>query len=130
VAGAIALAGIAAAAWWLASRGDTPADTAYPVPGERFRYTVEVLNGTRIDGLAREVTQQLRRRGVDVVYFGSAGGDPPDSTLVIVRRGEREAGEAVRSVLGFGRVVVEPDPRLLLDVTVLLGPDAAVDRHP
>jgi hypothetical protein len=124
------VAGVAVLAWVLASGGRTPDDMAYPVPGERFRYTVEVLNGTRIDGLARDVTQRLRRRGVDVVYFGSATGDPPDSTMVIVRRGEEEAGRAVREVLGFGRVVLDPDPRLLLDVTVLLGPDAAVDRDP
>lgn len=131
VAGGLALAGIAVLAWWLAIRGDTPGDIAYPVPGERFPSTVEVLNGTSVDGLAREVTQRLRRRGVDVVYFGSAAGEPVDRTLVIVRRGDSATGVAVRSVLGLGRVVLEPDPRLLLDVTILLGADAAgVHRDP
>ena len=131
VAGGLALAGIAVLAWWLAIRGDTPGDIAYPVPGERFPSTVEVLNGTSVDGLAREVTQRLRRRGVDVVYFGSAAGEPVDSTLVIVRRGDSAAGVAVRSVLGLGRIVLEPDPRLLLDVTIVLGADAAgVHRNP
>jgi chemotaxis protein histidine kinase CheA len=89
-----------------------------------------VLNGTPVDGLAREITQRLRRRGVDVVFFGSAPGEPVDSTQVIVRRGEREVGLAVQSVLGFGRVVVEPDPRLLLDVSIVLGADAAPHRDP
>jgi hypothetical protein len=131
VAGAVALVGVTVLAVWLVVRGDTPTDIAYPVPGERFPHTVEVLNGTDVDGLAREVTQRLRRRGVDVVYFGSAGGAPHDSTLVIVRRGDRTAGAAVRSVLGLGRIVVEPDPRLLLDVTIVLGADAAgAHRHP
>lgn len=131
IAGGLALAGFAGLAWWLATRGAAPDAIAYAVPGERFAYTVEVLNGTSVDGLAREVTGRLRRRGVDVVYFGSAAGPPHDSTLVMVRRGDSAAGLAVREVLGLGRVVVEPDPGLLLDVTILLGADAAPpDRHP
>ena len=125
LAGAAALVGVGVLAWWLVVRGDTPGDIAYPIPGERFPHSVEVLNGTGVDGLAREVTQRLRRRGVDVVYFGSAAGDTLDSTLVIVRRGDSAAGAAVRSVLGLGRIVVDPDPRLLLDVTIVLGADAA-----
>jgi hypothetical protein len=101
------------------------------VPGDRFRFSVEVLNGTSIDGLARAVTLRLRRSGVDVVYFGSAEGAPRDSTWIVVRRGDSTAALALRDLLGLGRIVLEPDPRLLLDLTVLLGADAAaLDGHP
>ena len=116
---------LAALAWWWTRAGDAPRALAYPVPGARLGHTVEVLNGTGIDGLARAVTLRLRRRGVDVVYFGSAEGEPRDSTWIIVRRGDSTAALAVRELLGVGRIVVERDPRLLLDVTVLLGADAA-----
>jgi hypothetical protein len=111
--------------------GETPRALAYPVPGARVRYTVEVLNATPVDGLARAVTLRLRRRGVDVVYFGTAEGGPRDSTRIVVRRGDSTAALAVRELLGLGRIVVEPDSGLLLDVTVLLGADAtALDRDP
>lgn len=128
--GVVVAGGVAALAWWLASRGAMPGDVAYPIPGEDVPYTVEVLNATTLDGLARDVTARLRRRGLDVVSFGSASESGRDSTLVLVRRGDSAAGAAVRQALGFGRVLLDPDPPLLLDVTVLLGTDAALDRHP
>jgi hypothetical protein len=88
-------------------------------------YTVEVLNGTDVDGLGRTVTRRLRQAGVDVVSYGTAGTSAGDSTLLVVRSADTAAAWAVREVLGFGRVVIEPDPRLLLDLTVVLGRDAA-----
>jgi hypothetical protein len=101
------------------------------VPGERIPYLVEVLNGTTADGLARTVTRQLQRAGIDVVFYGT-NEERADSTLIIVRGAEPEAGRVVRDALGVGRVVVRPDANLLLDVTVLLGDDAVgvVDRGP
>lgn len=90
-----------------------------------------MLNATDVDGLARDVTRRLRRGGVDVVSFGSASEPGRDSTDLLVRRGDSAAGLVVRDVLGFGRVRLEPDASLLLDVTVVLGTDAAaVDRDP
>jgi hypothetical protein len=94
--------------------------------------TVEVLNGTPIDGLAREVTGRLRQAGIDVVSFGSGTDTTRDSTTIVVRRGDSTAALPVRRALGLGRVVVEPDSRLLLDVSVLAGRDlaAALGLHP
>lgn len=100
----------------------------YDVPGERLPYTVEVLNGTDVDGLARTVTFRLRRTGLDVVSYGTSA-EPAESTMIIVRGTDPEAGGAVRDALGVGRVVSEPDPDLLLDVTVVLGRDAAGPVH-
>lgn len=100
----------------------------YDVPGERLPYTVEVLNGTTVDGLARTVTFTLRRAGLDVVSYGTSA-EPAESTLIIVRGTDPEAGGAVRDALGIGRVVAEPDAKLLLDVTVVLGRDAAGPVH-
>lgn len=93
---------------------------------------VEVLNTTDTDGLAREITRRLRRAGIDVVYFGSHRDRSVDSTTILIRRGDSTAALRVRAALGLGRIRVEPDARLLLDASVLLGPDAAraIDLHP
>ena len=99
---------------------------ALPIPGEGGRVTVEVLNGTGHDGLARETTRQLRRAGIDVVFFGDASTRGRDTTLLLVRRGDSHAAERVRGALGYGVVALDPDPSRLLDVTVVLGADAVM----
>ena len=110
-------------AWWMLR---VPPNLAMSrIPGEGNRITVEVLNGTTMNGLARQVTRQLRRQGIDVVYFGSAASPDADSTLVIARRGDTAAAGIVRKALGVGTITDEASAQLLLDVTVVLGRDAA-----
>jgi hypothetical protein len=126
----VVVAGIIGVAWFAGSR--SARKPAFETPGEHGpAITVEVLNATAIDGLARDVTRRLRRRGIDVLYFGSAGDRRLDSTRILVRRGDSSAAVAVREALGAGRVFVELDPKRLLDVSVLVGRDAVpLDRDP
>lgn len=112
--------------WW--SRPNEAPAVVLPVPGENLGITVEVLNGTLVNGLARTVTGQLRRAGVDVVYFGSASMNDLDSTLILVRRGDSTVATPIHRALAAGRIIVELDSLLLLDVTVLLGRDLASAR--
>jgi hypothetical protein len=128
-AAVLGVAAVAAVAWALAVHRAKPAG-AHPIPGERIPYAVEVLNGTDVDGLARAITLRLRERGIDVVSYGTADTSVGDTTLIVVRGADSSAGGAVREALGMGRVLVDPDPRLLLDVSVLLGRDAAIRRNP
>jgi outer membrane lipopolysaccharide assembly protein LptE/RlpB len=112
-------------AWHLAMRDRG----RYPIPGEGERITVEVLNATGIDGLARATTRQLRHAGIDVVYFGTAAMDTLQETVIAVRRGELELAARIRRALGVGRAVWQPDERLLLDASVFLGSDVAPLVH-
>ncbi len=100
------------------------------MPDSRNRIAVEVLNGTEVNGLARVGARVLRSAGLDVVFL--AGGPRTDSTTVIVRRGDREAGEAVVRALGLGRLKVQQDSTRHVDVTVILGPDftGPAEIHP
>ena len=118
------------AAWWMWRRPTGP--RAALIPGDDVHVTAEVLNGTPVDGLAREVTGRLRRAGIDVVNYGSGQDTTLDSTAILVRRGDTTAALRVRRALGLGRVVVRPDSHLLLDVSVLVGRDlaAALGFHP
>lgn len=102
---------------WLGLRSDeAAADAKAPA------LTVEVLNGTARSGLARQVTRLLREEGLDVVYFGTAG-DRLDSTVVLVRKGDASRGHEVARLLGTKAVVVKPDPKRRVDVSVILGAD-------
>ena len=97
-----------------------PAAAAIPTPERRI--TVEVLNGGRRSGAARAATRMLRRRGLDVVYFGNAD-EVVDSTRVIVRRGDPGRGREVARALGTGHILLEPDTLRRVDVSVILGPE-------
>ncbi len=89
-------------------------------PGERV--VVEVLNASGIRGLARSGTIHLRRKGIDVVAYGTAD-TAVASTLVLVRRGEGDGARRVVRALGTGTVVIAVDTLRRVDITVLLGPD-------
>lgn len=87
-------------------------------PTERVR--VEVLNATRVHGLARRATRYLRDRGFDVVASGTAH-DQRDSTLIIDRTNHPVwAGRVVRAFSG-ARVQLAPDTSRYVDITILLG---------
>ncbi len=122
----LAAVGLAAGVWLLVPPPPPePRAPAYPIPSPGHRVTVEVLNGTTRTGAARAATRLLRRRGLDVVFFGNAE-ERADSTRVIVRRGDPDRGREVRVALGVGRIVVETDTLRRVDVSVILGADFRV----
>jgi hypothetical protein len=119
-AGLILLA--AGSGFLLRERKEVEADHAFAIPPVLGRVTIEVLNGTRRQGVARIATRMLRGRGLDVVFLGNAD-SAETSTRVIVRRGNPEGAQYVVDVLGAGKVVVEPDTFRRVDVSVILGED-------
>ena len=123
---------IAVSLWWGLPRRPPRLPTLL-IPGDSGRaITVEVLNETTIDGLARDVARRLRGRGIDVVSMGTSAGRDRDSTAILVRRGDTTAAAAVKRALGAGRISRELDPHRLLDASVLIGRDLApaLNRHP
>ncbi len=128
ISGLVVVLLLGGGAWWL-SRARSEERDGPRIPGEGRRITVEVLNGTEVDGLAREMTRRLRARGIDVVFFATADQTGQDSTNIIVRGEDATVGDAVRQGLGVGRITIDPDPRLLLDVTVVLGRYSAPNRR-
>jgi len=118
----VLLAAVGATALLIPPKREHVRGHAYAIPAPDRRITVEVLNGTQRPGAARVATRMLRRRGLDVVFFGNADASA-DSTRVIVRRGDPGRGRDVREALGAGRLVVEPDTLRRVDVSVILGQD-------
>jgi hypothetical protein len=109
-----------------ARRGPRPVAALFtrdelPRAPEGVRIRVQVLNTTRIRGLARRAATVLRDRGFDVVEMGTTG-PARDSTLVLDRSGHAEWASAVAKVMGpAARSEARPDSSRYLDVTVLLG---------
>jgi len=102
----------------VAKAADGSIAPARPAGGQRI--TVEVLNATRIRGLARRATLTLRDHGFDVV---STGNNPDlfDSTQVLARTGHRDWAVLAAKAMGGGTVLMRPDSSRDVDLTVLIG---------
>ena len=85
------------------------------------RIKVEVLNATKVPGLARRATLFLRDRGFDVVDIGTAP-EQRGTTLVLDRSNHPDWARLVAHALN-AKSEPRPDSSRYLDVTVLLGDD-------
>ena len=83
---------------------------------------VEVLNGTRTEGLAQQAADRLRERGMRIARFGNAVAVQP-ATTVEVRPGLRRAGVYAASILDLPPDTVRESPSLPegIDVRITLG---------
>ena len=123
---ALVLAGAGFFAWRrYGSKAITSIERPVPVverlvpPGVRIK--VEVLNATKVRGLARRATNYLRDRGFDVVAVGTSR-EQRTTTLVLDRSGH-PAWAALAAKAFNANVESRPDTSRYLDVTVLVGSD-------
>ncbi|MEJ2539546.1 MAG: LytR C-terminal domain-containing protein [Gemmatimonadota bacterium] len=124
-----AVLGTVGAQWLTAGPDVVTVPIPVPVPevfGERIR--VEVLNGSGVDGLARQVTGYLRDRGFDVVEVGNWRTFDEDSTFVLARTDDLGGARRVAEAMGVRQVRAQADANLFVDVSVVLGRDWSSER--
>lgn len=130
---ALVLAGAGAFAWRrYGAQVDLPFTTKDSAPEvlvpAGVRIKVEVLNATKVRGLARKATLFLRDRGFDVVAVGTSR-TQMSSTLVLDRSNHPEWAALAAKALK-ARVEERPDSSRYLDITVVLGSDWHPPRLP
>jgi hypothetical protein len=123
---ALVLAGAGAVAWKsyrgsATAGGAAEASSIEPLAPPGVRIKVEVLNATKVRGLARKATFYLRDRGFDVVAMGTAR-EQRETTLVL-DRSDHPSWAALVARAFNAKVEARPDSSRYLDVTVLLGSD-------
>jgi len=104
-----------------AAEADAQRRNRPPIPEAGNRVRVEVLNGGGIRGVAALARDELRDAGFDVVHYGNAATFGHEESTVLLRAGDADAARAVAEALGIGNIVVEHEPSLLVEVTVILG---------
>jgi hypothetical protein len=85
------------------STGATPA--AAPAPGS---YTVAVLNGTTVPGLARGVANRLQNTKFKIGNVTNAATQDRSATLVEFAPGHRAEADAVAKAIDVGRDAIQP----------------------
>ena len=85
---------------------------------------VEVLNGCGVQGIASQITDFLRERDIDVVYFGNFERWDLSETLVIDRVDhDLSKAKVIGKILGVeeNRMFPQISPQRQLDVTIIIG---------
>lgn len=85
------------------------------------RIKVEVLNATKVKGLARKATMFLRDRGFDVVAIGTS--KEQRATSLVLDRSNHPQWAALAGKAFNAKVESRADSSKFLDVTVLVGAD-------
>jgi hypothetical protein len=104
---------------WATQSADTRPPAAERAP-DGVRVRVQVLNGTKVRGLARRATMVLRDRGFDVVETGTVT-STRDTTVVLDLSGHPEWAQRVARALGGARVETRADSSRYLDIAVVIG---------
>jgi hypothetical protein len=127
VASVLAFAGLVTVAWRATHRGgEASAESGLERTWQSLPriVTVEVHNGGGTPGAARDAALRLRRARLDVVAWGNAPVNLRDTTTgqvrVLVRRGDTTGTGRVAEVFGNVEVIEAPDPRRLVDLTVVV----------
>lgn len=89
--------------------------------------TVEILNGCGISGLAATFKDIVHSKTFDVQHTENAAHFRFDQTEIIARSDNTEAAFTLAKELGLesGRVSIQKDPTVMVDVTVIVGHDYA-----
>ncbi len=87
--------------------------------------TVEVLNGTRVNGLAGRTAEIFRSFGYDLATAQNADRQDYEHTVVLARKGDLATAQQVARIINCTRVHAEPAEGIdtAVDVTIILGKD-------
>jgi hypothetical protein len=82
-----------------------------------------VYNGAGTPGIAGEAAQQLIRGGFRVVDTKNADNFNYKETQIVVQNKDMTAGQAVRKVIGTGKVIDQVSDQDVADVIIIIGKD-------
>ena len=84
---------------------------------------IALQNSTKNQGLTQTVISYFRKQGFEKVYRFRKSSENLNNTRIIVQKGNLQAGEQIRKILGIGTVEVSATGDLESDITIRLGKD-------
>lgn len=101
-----------------------------PAAQERI-YAIEILNGTRIQGLARNTSELYKSFGYDVIRVLNAPTSDYEKTVIIDRIGNNDVAKIIGQIIRCTNIqtvdltqdTTEPNAESIVDFTIILGSD-------
>ncbi len=84
---------------------------------------IAIQNASDQPHLGQQVANYLQTRGFNNVYVIEDWPDPQRQTQIVVQRGDQQAADALRQVLGFGVLELDSTGELESDLTIRVGND-------
>ncbi|MDP6419170.1 MAG: LytR C-terminal domain-containing protein [Candidatus Krumholzibacteria bacterium] len=113
---------------WIAigKSGDSkeePLILPHDVGDRKLALRIQILNATRVQGLAARTGEILRVWGVDTLDRDNAPPWPFNETLLLLRRGKDDELKILSEWLGGVPVLTQKREDLMLDATLIMGHD-------
>ncbi len=91
---------------------------------EDLSVTIEILNGTKVNGLAARTREIYQSFGYDVISIGNTDNQYLN-TVVLDRKGNLDIAKKVASIIHCERIYTRIDPKIddAIEVTIILGKD-------
>jgi hypothetical protein len=88
-------------------------------------FTLEILNGTPLKGLANRTAEIFQSFGYDVISIGNAETDDHQATVIYDRNANAEAARNLANVIQCRSISTDPAPKSAseADFTLILGSD-------
>jgi hypothetical protein len=99
------------------------ATTASPTPTRALLPSLDVLNDSRISGLAARATAQFRAAGWEVATTGNFHGSDVPETTIFYPEGNRAAADRLAAGFGIHRVLSSPSSLSSGHLTIVLARD-------
>ncbi|MED5474613.1 MAG: LytR C-terminal domain-containing protein [Candidatus Neomarinimicrobiota bacterium] len=89
------------------------------------KITIQLLNGNGVKGLAENYSMYLIQEGHDVISKQNARHHNYKESELILHNSNRKAAEDIANLIGISKkkIIIDPDPNLQCDVTLILGND-------
>ena len=100
------------------------------ISDEDLNITIEILNGTKMNGLASRTSQVFQSFGYDVASVDNADNENYEKTIILNRRGDLTQAQKVAAIIKCKHIEtvknLDPDIEVLsdsIDITIILGKD-------
>ena len=109
--------------YWFGNAWDNPSRGSVSTGRQPTNLRIAIQNATGKSNVSRQVVEYLAERGFEDLYLVEDWGDRLRETEIVVQKGDLKGADAVRDILGFGKIEAASTGDLASDITIRIGRD-------